>query len=1209
MNTTGYNLTIILKDILQIEIEEPLGMEYLNGTNITVRYNITDNCNNMVANASTNITMVHEGSGQTFYCSDIVNETSDGWYNCSFNTSGMPHAAYTLMITASKQYYIDDNETHTYQAGQTGFFIETAPVLTDPMMNTTDYDGDPGANGSYLEPRNLSVRVTDPDGDNVDVYFYKRKWTGSGWDNWIEIGFSSCSNCNNSLVYKDDTSYDWALDLGEWQYKMNCSDQASYPRGGGTSYSDEVGPFNYTVEKNDINITVYDGDGDWVWRNGSAYFVLSVKVYNVDQNFLELPGGEANGTWYITKDHINLENVTDPDNPPLNTPNGFFNYSFHPDGDDDATSNCTYDVGNQNWRIFVHNNQKYKDHNSSLFNITIKTMLNGTIHSPVNLTPYVQEAGINITFNFSLYDECFDPVIGVNEKNITLDGPVSYFIANSSIDDEGNGYYLHNRSAGDTAQTPPPYNTTVQAWKQYYSYIIFYSNDSFTVGTRPELQYLSPPVNPSVEGWGYQSGFQFRAQCRDQDNDVMNITLWKRLTPSDGWELIDYKTCQGTNWQNNATFTYTNFDCGDVTPGGWISQFKIRAEDDDGYTEELTPENFTVQRDNVSVVLTQGYDVDVYRNGSGGPEIQLFQVMINDTDAGNVQVSSGVNGTFWITSTGGDFDTEWTNQSDSQGYLNLYFNPNCSYKFGSQKWIGGVYNDACYDEENSTATGHPFNIHGQIINNIDIPEYQDSFNVTENITIRLNTTSECSLERPDEAIINQSYVTFQLIGPNSYWWSCSPTNNETGNFSGYYNCTWDSTDRIEGWWSLQLNSSRGYFNENNSYLEDWFWLENLNASYSNQQVVPAVDGWTRPYNFSIDVNDTDSDFINCSLYINKYDGQGWIFKGKHNLEDPLGIYNQICYIEVTDFTGEDIGDNTFKFFIENGEPENAFNTTNTSGPYLEVSNTSITFITQNATTVNITGDSELLAVRVNDTDNSTLQNWFPSGVNVTFWVTYNSSSINETINQTNQTGYATYIFDPDCSFSIGPQGWWANVTDGYYEMNTTGYNLTIVVTDDLLNNITYPDYTEFDRGVNITINATVVDSCGNNISDANVYFIMESEKDSSIYYCNDTQQLGNGSYSCEFNSSGMTAGWYDVTMASNRTSYNTNHSLDDHTFWLETAPVLTFLGYGVDPQQGGWGEVFNFSVNVTDEDGDTVRVYAYERKYGDASNYLHHRLL
>ena len=88
-------------------------------------------------------------------------------------------------------------------------------------------------------------------------------------------------------------------------------------------------------------------------------------------------------------------------------------------------------------------------------------------------------------------------------------------------------------------------------------------------------------------------------------------------------------------------------------------------------------------------------------------------------------------------------------------FAGTHFNPNCTYRFGPQKWIGATYNDTCYEDKNSTAVGHDFTLHGQLKNYIEIP-YKDTFNITENITIRVNATSECSAEEKTQTWLNTS---------------------------------------------------------------------------------------------------------------------------------------------------------------------------------------------------------------------------------------------------------------------------------------------------------------------------------------------------------------------------------------------------------------------------------------------------------------------
>ncbi|MCK4497157.1 MAG: hypothetical protein KAU24_03120, partial [Candidatus Aenigmarchaeota archaeon] len=413
----------------------------------------------------------------------------------------------------------------------------------------------------------------------------------------------------------------------------------------------------------------------------------------------------------------------------------------------------------------------------------------------------------------------------------------------------------------------------------------------------------------------------------------------------------------------------------------------------------------------------------------------------------------------------------------------------------------------------------------------------------------------------------------------------------SGSNSGYYNCTWDSTGQREGNWSIQLNSTRTYFNANQTFLQDWFELLNLNASWSDQNVTPAKDGWTKRYNYTVKIDDPEGEEINCTLWIDKYNGQGWINKGKDTI--PTG--NGTCSVIIWDFTGDDIGNNNFKFMIENSEPENTYNTTNTSGPTLEPSNVTVTFESANNTVVNITNDYEQFVVRINDTDNYTDgTSWHPSGVNTAFWINYNSSSMAPAnLTTTNGTGYAYVDFNPTCEYSVGKHEWFAGSTDDYYQKLNTSENLTITIKDDLIQTIEDPDGEEYDRGVNITINVSIVDNCNNNITNVTIYFILTNENSGTNYYCNDTMEKDNGTYNCTFNTSAMEAGWFNITMVSNKTYYNDNTTIKYHAFWIETTPILE--NSRVSPWIGGWGADFNYSVQVTDEDGDTVRVRLWER--------------
>ncbi|MCJ7767865.1 hypothetical protein MUP79_05705, partial [Candidatus Bathyarchaeota archaeon] len=761
-NTTS-NLTIIIRDSIQTTLQTPNGsVEYLKGTNVTFRFYINDSCNNNITGVTNNLTVFHEETGQPFNCSPIIEE-GNGWYNCTINTSSMPAKAYTTMIISNKTYYNPNNLTKVYSASSSSFFIETAPVLSSPVLNTSVLDGDSGENGSWSEARYFSVRVTDDDDDQVTINLYKRKWTGSGWGSWTNVGTAYCNtDCNSTLIYINESgyptpSYTSPTDLGTWQYNFTAYDASSTPRSGGTSYSTQITPANYTVEKDDMAL-YYGGTGSntTVWRNGSDSKSLSIRVFDVDQNRY-LSGGEGKAMVWITKDHANLQNVTDPSNPPATDASGYINHSFDPN------SNCSYDVGMQYWIIGLSNNQNYKDVNSSIYNLTLWSYLNGTINIP-NGEAYPREAGQNVTFNMSVFDECGYGINNANSTNLSLTGPATYIIT-SGIQNLGSGIYWYNWSTTNPDKTLGTYNTTFEAAKDYYVSLNKTKVNSFTLGTRPQLQLPDPSLILSGDG-GWGETFTFRVQCMDTDGNVLNISLWKRKSPSDQWELLDTKACSGTSW-NLTSFPISSFDCNDITPPGMNSSYKFNTTDLYNFTATTSEQNFTITKDNVSTTYVSGYSVVINREGS---ENGTFAIMINDTDRSNAGVGSGIQGIFHITTDGSSYSTYYTNSTSPDSILRYSFEPNCTYTYGPQSWIAGTFNDTCYSSKNHTSQS--FTINGTLKNNILTPSFQQIFNVTQNVTVRLNTTSDCS----GEGLINNSYVTVQLKSPSSAWESCSPVN-------------------------------------------------------------------------------------------------------------------------------------------------------------------------------------------------------------------------------------------------------------------------------------------------------------------------------------------------------------------------------------------------------------------------------------------------
>ncbi len=105
---------------------------------------------------------------------------------------------------------------------------------------------------------------------------------------------------------------------------------------------------------------------------------------------------------------------------------------------------------------------------------------------------------------------------------------------------------------------------------------------------------------------------------------------------------------------------------------------------------------------------------------------------------------------------------------------------------------------------------------------------------------------------------------------------------------------------------------------------------------------------------------------------------------------------------------------------------------------------------------------------------------------------------------------------------------------------------------------------------------------------------MRYSNSSGSYYCSNVIDDGGGYYNCTFNTSSLAVGWYNLTMNYSRQHYNANSTTKTSAFFIETAPRLAVPN--ISKTLGGWGETYIFSVNVSDEDSDNVRVYAWYRK-------------
>ncbi len=328
-----------------------------------------------------------------------------------------------------------------------------------------------------------------------------------------------------------------------------------------------------------------------------------------------------------------------------------------------------------------------------------------------------------------------------------------------------------------------------------------------------------------------------------------------------------------------------------------------------------------------------------------------------------------------------------------------------------------MHDNSCY-EDNSTPTYiYSFTVKGQLKNNLVEPEWvggeQPKFNVTQKIPINFSISTDCS----NEGLISGADSKSITLIHNSDEYPCNPDDSGTG----YYNCSWDSTNKPEGNYSIKLESTELDYNDNTTTYLDWFWLENLNTTAENMSVNPSSGGWSRFFNYTVDISDPEADEVNCTLFISKDDANSWIEKGNDTIPG-----SGTCSIIVDDFQCADI-DALTNFTLEIDDGTNKFNTTIMNGPYLNESIVNVTLVSGDGISIDRNYESKPLKIQVCDEEKNTCN---VDNVNTTFWIT-NRTGVYDSghRNQTETDGMALYDFPPDCNYSTGKQYWIAGVTE------------------------------------------------------------------------------------------------------------------------------------------------------------------------------------
>jgi len=272
------------------------------------------------------------------------------------------------------------------------------------------------------------------------------------------------------------------------------------------------------------------------------------------------------------------------------------------------------------------------------------------------------------------------------------------------------------------------YSFLLSSSKEHYnSNSTLFSNWLTLVNYPPIVENIS--VTPETGGWG--EVFTFKADVLDLQRDTVVCKLYI-FTGKGEWLFKGSKIIP--NGVGTCEINVTDFDCGDINI---TSLTKFKFEIDDGTnifntTEVLAP---SIERNDVTLILITGNNSFVNRTYGS----TLFSMRIRDLDR-NVYPAN-VNVSVFATKDENSYSFLGIISSNSTGYLNYNFAPDCSFSTGIQKWKFEV-NDSCYKRVSSE--DYITTIYGWLQNTITEPLNGKRYLRGSNVTILGYVNDECN---------------------------------------------------------------------------------------------------------------------------------------------------------------------------------------------------------------------------------------------------------------------------------------------------------------------------------------------------------------------------------------------------------------------------------------------------------------------------------
>jgi uncharacterized delta-60 repeat protein len=697
-------------------------------------------------------------SGNSDYANGVAVDSSGNVYVTGSFSNGNNSDYYTIKYNSTGD--IVWNRTHDYGGSDAAYdiVVDSSGNVYVTGHSSEDYHtikynstGDIIWNRTYSRGNDYANGVAVDSSGNV--YVTGQSYFGS-WD-YLTIKYNSTGALIWNRTYDDSGSVDQAKSVAVDSY--------------GGIYITGSSSLNYFTIK-------YNSTGDVVWNrtpnSGNAIDANSVAV-------------DSSGFIYVT----GFSSIGSNDN--------YHTIKYNSTGD--TVWSKTYDSGF---------NDEARGVAVDLSGNVYVTGMSNFSNNEYNTIKYAQTTSLYFTVDTT------PPTITIDSPTNTTYNTTTIELNASADDTTGTWWYQYNGNGTNISFTP---NTTFFAGgSDGLKNITVWTNDSagnenysvvyFTKDINELPNFANPIVTPNAGGWG--ETFTFNVTVTDSDSDNVTCTLYTNTSGT--WVARSNVTVLGGN--GNCSLTVSNFDTTDYTYNQ-SNPVSFKFEIDDGNPINVYNTSISYgpyfEKDDVVVTLVSGNNSYVDRLG-GNVDLML---RFYDSDKG-IYLSSGVNGTFWVTVDGANYSTGLTSVTNATGHIPLSFDPDCTYAVGGQNWKGGV-TDPWYKTVNSTS--YNLDIYGNLINSISSPN-GETYNQSDSIIMRTNVTDDCS------ASVSSAAVSFNITYNATTQFSCSPVNNETGANAGYYNCTWDSTAKPTGWYNVSVDSSKTYYNGNTTTKANAFEL-------------------------------------------------------------------------------------------------------------------------------------------------------------------------------------------------------------------------------------------------------------------------------------------------------------------------------------------------------------------------------------------------